>query len=307
MMKDFIHEFLWFGLKQARACVFAGSFFTVLLASQWWPASILPRYDFLCLAAVAIQMVLVLLHIETIHEVMVLGLFHLLGLALELFKTHPTIGSWSYPEAGYLKLGWVPLYSGFMYAAVASYLCQAWRIFRLKLRRLPPPWLTLPLAIAIYGNFFVHHFWVDQRWWLIAAVLIIYCRTWVDFTVIEKRRTMPLALSFFLIGFFIWVAENISTFGGAWVYPDQLTGWRPVGWTKITSWFLLVIISFIIVAQLKRLKGIPTMERQTSSDATIYTNTTVFPAQTNPSSGKTIAHRDGQASVTSVGQSSPAH
>lgn len=254
-MRSILHEFVWFGLLQARACVFAGSFFLVLLLSQWWPANILARYDFLCLAAVAIQLLLIWLHIETIHEVMVLAVFHALGLVLELFKTHPAIGSWSYPEPGLLKIGWVPLYSGFMYAAVASYICQAWRLFGLELRRLPPTWMSLTLAFAIYANFFVHHFWVDQRWWIMGVVVVVYLRTMVDFTVTSHRRTMPLVASFFLIGFFIWVAENLSTLGGAWVYPDQKTGWKPVGWNKITSWFLLVIVSFIIVAWLKRIKA----------------------------------------------------
>jgi uncharacterized membrane protein YoaT (DUF817 family) len=254
-MLSFFREFLCFGLLQARACIFAGGFFLVLLASPWWPTYLMPRYDFLCLAAVVIQILLVRFRIETLHEVMVLGIFHLLGLGLELYKTHPAIGSWSYPEAGFLKLGWVPLYSGFMYAAVASYICQAWRLFQLKLRHLPSPWLTLPLGIAIYANFFVHHFWIDIRWWLIAAVILLFARTQVDFIVITQRRTMPLPLSFFLIGFFIWVAENISTLGRAWVYPDQVDGWRVVGWNKITSWFLLVIVSFIIVAWLKRVKA----------------------------------------------------
>jgi uncharacterized membrane protein YoaT (DUF817 family) len=62
---------------------------------------------------------------------------------------------------------------------------------------------------------------------------------------------MPLVLSFLLIGFFIWVAENIATFFGAWVYPNQARSWAVVGPGKITSWTLLVIISFIIVAALK--------------------------------------------------------
>jgi uncharacterized membrane protein YoaT (DUF817 family) len=64
---------------------------------------------------------------------------------------------------------------------------------------------------------------------------------------------MPLALAFLLIGFFIWVAENIATYFGAWVYPHQAQQWAIVGPTKISSWMLLVIISFIIVASLKQI------------------------------------------------------
>ena len=59
-------------------------------------------------------------------------------------------------------------------------------------------------------------------------------------------------LAFFLVGFFIWIAENIATFFGAWVYPYQAGQWAIVGPNKISSWMLLVIISFIIVAALKQ-------------------------------------------------------
>ena len=62
-----------------------------------------------------------------------------------------------------------------------------------------------------------------------------------------------MALSFLLIGFFIWVAENIATYFGAWQYPHQKRQWAIVGPTKISSWMLLVIISFIIVAALKEI------------------------------------------------------
>jgi uncharacterized membrane protein YoaT (DUF817 family) len=65
---------------------------------------------------------------------------------------------------------------------------------------------------------------------------------------------MPLALAFALIGFFVYVAENIATFFGAWQYPDQRGAWTLVHTSKISSWFLLVIISFVIVAQLKHVK-----------------------------------------------------
>ncbi len=75
------------------------------------------------------------------------------------------------------------------------------------------------------------------------------CR--VHFTVIKIERSMPLVLSFALIGFFIWIAENIGTLFGAWVYPNQEKDWAIVGFGKISSWAMLIIISFIIVAALK--------------------------------------------------------
>src|SRR3954451_8355462 len=121
-MKAFAWEFLLFGLKQARACVFAGSFMAVMLLSHHVHVPGLARYDFLCVAAVAIQAVLLLTRIEEPGEALVLSLFHAIGLGLELFKTG--VGSWSYPEPGVLKIGAVPVFSGFTYAAVASYVCQ---------------------------------------------------------------------------------------------------------------------------------------------------------------------------------------
>jgi uncharacterized membrane protein YoaT (DUF817 family) len=62
---------------------------------------------------------------------------------------------------------------------------------------------------------------------------------------------MPLPFSFFLIGFFIWIAENIATFFGAWQYPNQQNSWSLVHIGKISSWFLLVVISIMIVTQFK--------------------------------------------------------
>lgn len=250
-MRNAAFEFLLFGLKEARACIFAGSFFAVLILSKTLPLGSLPRYDFILIAALVLQIGLLVSRIESLSEAVVLGMFHLIGLALELFKTHPAIGSWSYPEFGYTKLGTVPLYSGFMYAAVASYMCQAWRIFHLELQHFPSYRLSILLCVAIYANFFTNAFVRDVRIVLIPLVFILFWRTQVDFTVWKARRRMPLVLSFFLIGFFIWVAENIATFFGAWVYPEQTVRWTAVSVQKLSSWFLLVIISFVIVADLK--------------------------------------------------------
>jgi len=77
--------------------------------------------------------VLVAVRLENWREVAVLSLFHLVGIGLELFKTSPAIRSWSYPEPAFFHLKTVPLYSGFMYASVASYIMQSWRIMRLRL------------------------------------------------------------------------------------------------------------------------------------------------------------------------------
>ena len=149
-----------------------------------------------------------------------------------------------------------------MYAAVASYMCQAWRIFDLELRRFPSYWYSIPLCGAIYLNFFTNRFLPDARWILIPLVFLVFARTQVDFTVWRRvRRHMPLVVSFFLIGFFIWVAENIATFFGAWVYPDQMVGWKAVSLQKFSSWFLLVIISFLIVADLKHVKACRSNQR----------------------------------------------
>jgi uncharacterized membrane protein YoaT (DUF817 family) len=248
-----IYEFLVFGLKQAASCVFAGSFLFLLAISGHISIPGLARYDFLFLSAIAIQIVLVAVRLENWREVAVLSLFHLIGMGLELFKTSPSIRSWSYPEPAFFHLKTVPLYSGFMYASVASYIMQSWRLMQLKITEFPPFYLAVGLCAAIYANFFTDHYIVDLRWPLAACVLLLFRRTQVHFIVTHKVRRMPLALSFLLIGFFIWIAENIATYFGAWQYPHQKRQWAIVGPTKISSWMLLVIISFIIVAALKEI------------------------------------------------------
>jgi uncharacterized membrane protein YoaT (DUF817 family) len=248
-------EFLIFGLKQARASIFAGSFFVILFLSSHIPLFGLARYDFLFLAAVLLQIFMYLSKLESKDEVKVICMFHIIGLALELYKTNPAIGSWSYPEAGILKIGTVPLYSGFMYAAVGSYISQSWRIFQLELKGNFHYLLAVCLSILIYLNFFTNHYVYDIRWFLIAGAFILFWKTKVYFTVTGKPRWMHLNVGLLLIAFFIWVAENISTYLGAWKYPDQIHAWTVVSTGKITSWFLLVIISFILVAYLKHFKS----------------------------------------------------
>jgi len=247
-------EFLVFGLKQARACIFAGLFFVLLFSSRFIPLGPIARYDFIFIVSLIIQAVLYYTKIETKDEIKTIALFHILGLVLEMYKTDPRIGSWMYPEAGIFKIHNVPLYSGFMYAAVGSYISQAWRIMKLRLVGTINYFSAGFLAILIYVNFFTNHFIYDFRWFLVPLVFIIYRRVWVEFTITKKIRRMPLFVSFLLIAFFIWIAENISTYLGAWKYPYQLTTWNMVSLHKVTSWYLLVIISFILIANLKHMK-----------------------------------------------------
>ena len=254
-IRDFTRELVVFGIKEARSCVFAGSFFVLLFASNHIPLFGFYRYDFLFVAAVGIQIVLYLTGIETWDEIKLIFLFHVIGMCLELWKTSPAIGSWSYPEPGLLKIATVPLYSGFMYAAIGSYFSQGWRIFNLKVVNHPNYLASVALCITIYINFFTDTFLPDIRWILIAIVFVFFFRAKFEFTTLPGiRRSIPLPLGFALVAFFIWIAENISTFFGAWKYPDQVHVWNVVSTGKITSWFLLVIISFIIVAYLKHFK-----------------------------------------------------
>ncbi|SFK32474.1 Uncharacterized membrane protein YoaT, DUF817 family [Halobacillus dabanensis] len=248
-----IKQLFGFGWEQALSCLFPVVIFASLALTQWVSVPFLPRYDLLLFICLWMQWGMVRSGLETIDELKVISLFHIIGLTLEIFKVH--MGSWSYPEEGYFKVFGVPLYSGFMYASVASYLCQAWRRLKVDLVRWPSFWSVVPLATAIYLNFFTHHYWMDVRWWLAGLVLIVFWRASVTYEVGGVRYRMPLVLAFVLIGFFIWLAENIATYLGAWEYPNQTDAWNLVHVGKVSSWLLLVIVSFLIVATLKQVKG----------------------------------------------------
>lgn len=250
----FLVEFFYFGIKEARACLFVGLFFIAVFSAPRGGLCGIPRYDLLLIIALAIQAWMVWSKLETLDELKAVCLFHAVGFALEAFKVSSGIQSWSYPDFAYTKLFGVPLFSGFMYAAVGSYIIQAWRLLDLRIEHHPPYWMATAIALAIYANFFTHHFIGDYRWYLAACALGLYARTTVAFRPYDRERRMPLLLSFVLIGFFIWLAENISTFFGIWQYPNQLGAWSAVHVSKWSSWSLLVIMTFTIIANLKHIK-----------------------------------------------------
>ena len=253
--RRFFAEFFYFGIKEARACLFVGLFFTAMFTVPRSGLLGIPRYDVLLLVALAIQAWMVWSKLETFDELKAITVFHIVGFALEVFKTSNGIKSWSYPDFAYTKLFGVPLFSGFMYAAIGSYIIQAWRLLELRVVHHPPYWMAWVVAILIYVNFFTHHYIGDYRWYIAAGALGLYARATVVFTPLDRERRMPLLLSFVLIGFFIWLAENISTFYGIWQYPNQLGAWSAVHVGKWSSWSLLVIMTFTIVANLKHVKA----------------------------------------------------
>ncbi|MCQ8277576.1 DUF817 domain-containing protein [Acetobacteraceae bacterium KSS8] len=242
------YEFLRFGIKQGWACLFGGLLLALLIATRLWYPHHAPvtRYDALVLGAVLIQIVLLLLRMETLSEARVILLFHALGTSMEVFKTH--VGSWIYPEPSLLRIGGVPLFTGFMYGAVGSYLVRAWHLFALRFERYPFLFSVLALAAAIYANFFADHWRIDLRYPLILATAMLFGRTIVFFTVWRTPRSMPLLLGFGLVALFIWFAENIGTGVGAWIYPNQRAGWTMVPISKLSSWFLLMLVSFATVS-----------------------------------------------------------
>ncbi|WP_243324237.1 DUF817 domain-containing protein [Geothrix sp. SG200] len=252
--RRFLAEFWSFGLKEARACLFAGLFFGAVFSMPRGGLMGLPRYDLLLLVALGIQGWMVWSRLETLDELKAITLFHAIGFALEAFKTSQGIRSWSYPDAAYTKVLGVPLFSGFMYAAIGSYLIQAWRLLHVRVVHHPPYWMAWVLATLVYANFFTHHFIGDVRWYLAACALGLYARATVIFRPLDRERRMPLLLAFVLIGFFIWLAENVSTFLGIWRYPNQLGAWSRVHVGKWSSWSLLIIMTFTIVANLKHIK-----------------------------------------------------
>ncbi|KOX23850.1 DUF817 domain-containing protein [Nocardiopsis sp. NRRL B-16309] len=244
-------QLLRFGWAQARACAFAVGIFAGLALSAAVPLPI-PRYDALLLYGVALTAAFWILRLETGREVLAILGFHVVGLALEVFKVH--VGSWSYPGDAWTKVAGVPLYSGFMYAAVGSYIVRAWRLLDLELTDYRPV-ATTAVAVLVYANFFTHHWLPDVRVWLAAALVAATWRTWVHYTVGPTRYRMPLSLSFLLIGLFLWIAENVSTLLGAWSYPHQERAWEMVHVSKLGAWSLLVVVSFVLVATWRHGRG----------------------------------------------------
>jgi uncharacterized membrane protein YoaT (DUF817 family) len=62
---------------------------------------------------------------------------------------------------------------------------------------------------------------------------------------------MPLPLAAFLSALALWVAENVGTATGTWLYAGQDTAdW--VSFAKVGSWYLLLFVAFATVTVVAR-------------------------------------------------------
>lgn len=216
--------------------------------SSYWG---LYRYDYLLLFALLIQGLLLYFKWEHWAEAKVIALFHILAMGMELFLTHPAIGSWQYPQLAVFKIFTVPLFAGFMYSAVGSFFARGLRIFQVSFSQLPPLSWLMVLAVLSYLNFMTKFFIPDMRLILFLASFALFWRTRICFTLQSGSDVKMLQVAMLpvllMLAFLIWIAENISTFYQIWLYPSQVEQWHMVSYAKMGSWYLLLLLSLVLV------------------------------------------------------------
>lgn len=240
----------WFGKTQFLACLFGILLLAGLMLTRYWvPQVELSRSDILFLYAILLQAALIAFRLEHRDEIVVIFAFHILATLMEWFKTSPEIGSWQYPGEGVIfRIYQVPMFAGFLYSAVGSYIARSWRLFEFRFVNYPPIWTTVVLAVLAYVNFFTHHFTFDIRWLLIVASVVLFGRCQLIFRTANASRRIPLLLGLSFVALAIWVAENVGTYARAWIYPNQEDGWELVSFHKFWAWYLLMILSFVLVS-----------------------------------------------------------
>ncbi|WP_227612236.1 DUF817 family protein [Acinetobacter sp. S40] len=208
------------------------------------------RYDYLLFYALIIQVCLLYLKLESWAEAKVIALFHIMAMIMEIFLTHPAIASWQYPQPAIFKLWTVPLFAGFMYSAVGSFFARSLRLYQMSFEALPRFGNMLALALCSYINFMSKFFIPDLRYVLFIWSAIIFGKTRLNFYLSGKIYQLPMLPVLLVLAFIIWIAENISTFYRIWLYPSQVKAWHMVGWGKLGSWYLLLLLSLVLVLKI---------------------------------------------------------
>ncbi|EET83598.1 DUF817 family protein [Acinetobacter radioresistens] len=204
------------------------------------------RYDYLLLYALIIQFCLLYLKLESWAEAKVIALFHVMAMLMEIFLTHPAIASWQYPQPAVFKILTVPLFAGFMYSAVGSFFARSLRLYQVVFTHLPGFLPMLVLALLSYINFMSKFFIPDIRYLLFFWSIALFWKTRVYFQLSYSRFELPMLPVLLILAFIIWIAENISTFYKIWLYPSQVDAWHMVGWGKLGSWYLLLLLSLVL-------------------------------------------------------------
>lgn len=208
------------------------------------------RYDYLLFYAVLIQVCLLYLKLESWTEAKVIALFHVMAMVMEIFLTYPQIASWQYPHPAVFKILTVPLFAGFMYSAVGSFFARSLRLYHVSFQHLPRFSAMLTLAVLSYINFMSKFFVPDIRYLLFAWSIVLFWKTKIGFELQKHRFQLPMLPVLLLLAFIIWIAENISTFYQIWLYPSQVDAWHMVGWGKLGSWYLLLLLSLVLVLKI---------------------------------------------------------
>lgn len=157
--------------------------------------------------------------LETFEEAKVILIFHMVGTLMELFKT----AGWFVDLSRNRTLPYwrVPLFSGFMYASVGSYIARSW-------------WLFDSISLAI------------RRCGLCSR----YPSAFMPISTPTTIRRWPV------LAVFIWIAKNLGTLTRTWIYPSQLNGWAMVPLGKLGSWFLPMTISYVTVGRGEQAAGV---------------------------------------------------
>ncbi len=227
-MKRNIKQFFVFLKKQASAALFGGIMLFALIVTKYISVPGIYRYDLLFIIAIVTQIILIALKLETWKEVLAIVIFHIFAMVMEIYKTSPMVGSWVYPEASYFAIATVPLFTGFMYSSVGSYIVRSWRINKFNFINLPSKLLLTLIAVAIYVNFFTNYFTYDVRYILFGLLVVMFWKTKLYATLTTREYQIHPLFAAGLMAVFLWLAEQIGTFARAWVYPDQALAWKPV-------------------------------------------------------------------------------
>lgn len=243
-----------FAMEALHASLYCAAFPLFVLGALALTAvvdiAVIPRYDAVLMFCLVFQFAMLRFGIETPREFATIFLFHTMGTALEMFKVNH--GGWYYPEPSWVRLMGVPLYSGFMYASVGSFILACWKRFDLRLESFPPIAAVATLVLATYANFFTNYWLWDMKPLLLFAAIALFLRTRVRgaFSAFSAHARLPFL--FLVLGPVVWCAENVGTWLGSWEYPRQAGRWVAVPPDKLLSWTVLVMVSFLVVALVRR-------------------------------------------------------